>query len=185
MTQAQADVGERILVAQTPDEYAWVVLVAADGRLCTLMELSVERSVREMLIAIAERNLVYDVETERVSQLVETWFARIVRGADVVDGCGFHEAHVLQREAVADDFDGAWISGMGCDAAEFDGLTIELQDLAVNADFADAKTVAEVLQLLALADEACVEGIEIGRFGGPEVGAVDVQMSLRPLSFEP
>ena len=78
IAQFDADVGEGILIAQTPYQHRGVVLVTAYGGLCALLEHRVIGRVGEMLVAKAEGHLIDDVETQRVGQLIEAGFSGIV-----------------------------------------------------------------------------------------------------------
>ena len=103
VAQTDADVCQRVLVAQTPDEYRRMVLVATDGGLGALLQHGIELFLREVLVAVAEGHLVDDVEAERVGQFVESWLAGVVRGADVVHRGFLHQLHVAKGQVIADD----------------------------------------------------------------------------------
>ena len=66
------------------------------------------------------------------------------------------------------------------DASEFDGLTVELQHLAVDGQFAEAELVAEGLEHLSFLRERGAQGIEIGRLSRPEVGRLNLRHSDDP-----
>ena len=123
---------QRILIAQTPNEYRCMVLVTTDGCLGTLAENVVVGRVAEMLISITEGHLVDDIEAQRVSQLVETRLTGIVRCADIVHRGLFHQAHILERQRLADHLHMLWVGSMASDASQFDGTAIQLEHMAVD-----------------------------------------------------
>ena len=146
-----------------------MVLVAADGGLCALLQLRVEGGVVQVLVPEPEGHLVDDVESERVGQFVESRFARIVRRAYVVHRGFLHQLHVAEGQGVADNLHGARVGGVTGDAAQLDGRSVQLQDVALDGQLAEAEAVGEGLQKLAFVEQSCAESVQIGRLGRPEV----------------
>ena len=63
ITQSDTDIRQWIFVAKTPNHHRWMVLIAEDGSLCTLLKHGIERGIRKVLVTIAKRHLIDDVET--------------------------------------------------------------------------------------------------------------------------
>ena len=158
---AHLDAGlcQRVLVAHAPYEHGGVQLVALDGGQGTLHEDVLIAAVREVLVAIAEGHLVDEIEAQRVGQLVEARFARIVRQAQKVNRRLLHQAHVLQGKVVGDDLHGQRVGAVRIDASQLDGLSIHLQDVSGNCNLADANFVGKGLQRPAFLLDVGAQGI--------------------------
>ena len=170
MAQLHADISKRILVAKTPDEHRWVVLIAADSGLSTLLQHRIELAFIKVLIAIAKGNLVDDVESQRVGQFVESWFARIVRGADIVDRGLLHHLHILKSKTVADNLACERIGRVSINATQLEWHAVKLKNLSVgNGKLAETELMMEGLERFALLLESGAQGVEIRSLGGPEI----------------
>ena len=89
-------------------------------------------------------------------------------GADIVDRGLLHQPHVAQRKFVVDHLHRAGVGGVAGDAAQFDGLSVQLQYVAVDGHFAESESVAEGLQRASLLLQRRAQGVEVGRLGRPE-----------------
>ncbi len=162
-----------------------MVLVAADGGLCSLLQNLVVGRVGQVLVTISKGHLVDDIEAQRVCQFVEARLAWIVGGTDIVDRGFLHQPHVLQRERIADDLHRPRVCGMAGDTAQFDGFPIQFQHLAVNGQFADAETVFKGLYHPALLQKLCAQGVEVRSLGRPQVRIVDTAVCTTPHHLPP
>ena len=136
-----------------------MVLIATDGGLCPLLQYGIELILIQILVAIAEGHLVDDVEPQRVSQFVEARFTRIVRGADVVHRSLLHQAHVLQGQLVADDFNSFRVGGMTCDTTQLNRLSVEFQDISVYRQLTETKLMFKRLKGFALLHQLRAQGV--------------------------
>ena len=103
-----------------------------------------------MLIAKAEGHFVDKIEAQGVGQFVEARLTRIVRQAHIVDRRLLHHVHVLEGKGVRNDLHRHRVSGVGIDAAQLDGLSVELEDIAVDSDLTDTYLLGESLEGLTL-----------------------------------
>ena len=123
---------------------------------------------------------VNDVEAVLVAKLVEDGIVRIVGGADAVDVMLFHHnevgRHILERDGVAV----LRVGIVTVDALELDGRAVD-EELALAADgnAAEADLLFDVF--FARLDD---EGVEVGRFRGPELGVFHVERGKLGLSVK-
>ena len=150
VTQLDADIGQRILVADAPNQYRGMILVTSNGCLCTLLQHLVESRVIEVPVTITERNLIDDIEAEGIGQLIEPWLSWIMTGADKVDRSLFHQLHVAQDAGIINHLYSLGVSSMACDTTQFDGLSVEPQNITIDSQFAKTKLVLKGLECLVL-----------------------------------
>ena len=146
-----------------------MVLVATDGGMCPLLEHGIEGRVGQVLVAEAEGHLVDDVEAQRVGQFVEARLARIVRRADIVDGGLLHQSHVAQDAGLTDDLHRRRVGAVRGDATQFDGPSVEFQDVPLDGQLAESEPVLEGLQRLPFLEQRGAQGVEIGCLGRPQM----------------
>ena len=158
-SQSLADFSQRVLVAQAPYQYRGMVLVAPDGGLCALLQYGIECLLRQVLVAIAEGYLIDDIKAERVGKLIEARFSWIVRRADIVYRCLFHQAHVLQCQFVADNLRRLGVCAVASHSTQFYWLSVQFKNLSVDGQFPESELVLECLQGLSLAAECCAQCI--------------------------
>ena len=150
---------QRILVAHAPHDYRGMILVTGDGGQRAGLQDILIGTVGQMLVAIAEGDLVDEVEAQRVGQLIEAGLTGIMRQAEEVDRCLLHHLHVLQRQLVADHLHRPRISTMNIHATQLDGASVQLQHITVDADLADANLLRDRLQRLPLLSDVDLQRI--------------------------
>ena len=115
-----------------------------------------------------------DVEAVQVAELVEDGGIRIVAGADRIDVVLLHQLHVRLHLLDADGIAGHRIGIVTVDAAELDGLAVEIHHAVADGDLADTHTVSDDL----------IRGfqhhrVEVGILRIPQMGRI--QMNLHSL----
>ena len=163
----------RIFVAEAPGQHAGTVLVARQGFLRTLEEVGRVGGVFDLVADPAVGHLIEDVEARFVAEFEETLGVVVVAGTDRVDVGGLHEPHVLgpvrfgQREAAVGP------EVVSADAGAFDRDAVPEHDVVLDVDLAEAETLLDPFEELAVASEGEDDVVEVGFFGGPERGGGD------------
>ena len=85
-----------------------------------------------MFVAKAERHLTDQIETQGVSQFIESRLTGIVAQAHIVDGSLLHHVHILQREVIGNHLHSIRVCRMGVNSAQFNGLTVKFEDISLN-----------------------------------------------------
>ena len=147
---AHLDAGlrQRVLVAHTPNQHRGVVLVAPHGGAGALHQQGLVAAATEVFVAVAEGHLRDQVEAQRVGQIVEAGLAGIVGETHVVDRGLLHHAHIAQRQCVANDLHRARVGGVGVDAAQLDGASVQIEHVAVDGQLAQPHPLLYGLQRL-------------------------------------
>ena len=169
-----ADVGERILVADRPGDDTRMQLVARDCETCALFKnLEVVR-IAKVLRAHSKRNLVYGIEPQFVAEVEESLVRRIVRKTHAV------EVSVLDKLRITSqlvDCDGASVARtkiVVVDTVQLDGTSVQLQHRAVARDLAKTDALFH-----AVASNLRDKRVEVRRLACPEPCILDNALHRR------
>ena len=127
-----------------------MVLIAAYRCLSPLLQDWIEGRIAQVLVAIAKGHLVYDIESQRVGQFIETRLTGIVGGADIVYRGFLHQAHITQYGSLVYHLYCLWVCRMTVHSTQFYRAPIKLQYVSFYCQFPEAELMLKGLQNLVL-----------------------------------
>ena len=95
-------------------------------------------------------NLIHDVDTERVAQLIPTFCIGIVTGTHRIDIGLFHQQDILQHPFLTDHMTGIGIHLMTVDTTQTSGDTVDHEDAVFNSQLPEANLCTDGLDDLAV-----------------------------------